>query len=432
MIRYLRLANFRSIKDELVVDFSRHLTGHTLKDNLIDCPPKPLLKTMTLYGANASGKSNILRAFLALNYLVRQSASFLPDQEIAPWEPFLFDVETRKAPVRLGIGFHEADTEYAFEVAFLRDKIIFERLRFRPENRWQTLYERKEGKPMRYGEHYRGARRAVERLCLPNQLFLSKAAQNNVEQLLPVYGFFEKGVVAFAMAEFDRISATRLRRKFAERLAEKEEFARKVSALVRAFDTGLVRVDVEEIDWTKAKFPEGIKPEEVDRIKRDNRYLVLGIHQVFEKEKAVEELGLPFEEESAGTRQLLLLACILIDALETGKVVVIDEFEKNLHPHITRELIRLFHDPRFNPHNAQLLIATHEVSLLAEEALFRKDQVWLVEKDERGQTEAWRLSEMKEHRRAAVLDRRYLAGVLGGTPLTDRLAILEALTSPCS
>ncbi len=431
MIRYLRLANFRSIRDELVIDFSRYSNTRELRDNLIEGLSRPLLKTMVLYGANASGKSNILRAFFALNYLVQESPSFLPDQRLAPWEPFLFDVDTRKAPVRFGIGFHEAGVEYEFEVAFLRDRITLERLRFRPGSYWQLLYERRAGEPVHYGTHYRGARKMVERLCLPNQLFLSKAAQNNVELLLPVYHFFKKRLVAFAMAEFDRISATRLRRKFAERLAEKGEFAHKVSALIRAFDTGLKRVEVEEIDWSKAEFPEEIDPADIDSIKRQNRYWIVGIHPVFKGRKEVEEFGLPFDEESAGTRQLLLLACIAVDALESGKVVVIDEFEKNLHPHITRELIRLFHDPRFNPRNAQLLIATHEVAFLAEEDLFRKDQVWLVEKDERGRTEAWRLSEMKEHRRAAALDRRYLAGVLGGTPLTDRLAILEALTSSC-
>ncbi len=430
MIGQISISNFRSVKEKLVLDFSRHSGEKQLPENLIPHSPKPLLKSMALYGANASGKSNVLRAFLALQYLVRHSASFLPEQPLAPYEPFLFDEDTKGAPVRFVIIFQAEGKFYEYEVAYGQHAIGYERLRVRPDVKWRLLYERR-GTGVRFGPNYRGARKVIARLCLPNQLLLSKAAQNNVTQLLPAYHFFTERLVAFALAEFDRISATRLRRQFAEMLATDAAFARKVSALVRAFDTGLKRVEVEEIDWSKVEFPEGMKTEDIERLKRQNRYHVLGIHPVFENGREAGEEGLPFEEESAGTRQLLLLACILLDALESGKVVVIDEFEKNLHPHITRELIGLFHDPRINRHNAQLLIATHEASLLADEHLFRRDQVWLVEKDEEGATEAWRLSDMKEHRRAAALDRKYLSGVLGGTPLTDRLAIIETLTSPC-
>ncbi|MBU1661812.1 MAG: ATP-binding protein, partial [Chloroflexi bacterium] len=134
----------------------------------------------------------------------------------------------------------------------------------------------------------------------------------------------------------------------------------------------------------------------------------------------------PFElgEESEGTQKFFYLLGPLLDALENGNILMIDELEARLHPKLTRELVRMFNSPQTNPHNAQLIFATHDAGLLGE-YLLRRDQIWFTEKNRYGATELYSLAEMKE-RNDASFEKNYLLGRYGAIPYISGLrAFLE-------
>ena len=134
------------------------------------------------------------------------------------------------------------------------------------------------------------------------------------------------------------------------------------------------------------------------------------------------------EDESAGTQSLLFMAGLILDALDEGSVIIVDEFEKNLHPGITQYLIKLFQNPITNPNHAQLLFATHDITQLNNQ-VFRRDQVWFTEKDEKGITTIFRCSEIKGLRLNTPIDKWYSSGRLGATPIINDLDFLLSMQS---
>ncbi|MBA3900376.1 MAG: ATP-binding protein [Bacteroidetes bacterium] len=153
------------------------------------------------------------------------------------------------------------------------------------------------------------------------------------------------------------------------------------------------------------------------------KYDIKTQHPFFEGEKLVGTENFEIEEESTGTKSLFVIGGIILDALETGKVLVVDEFEKNLHPGITQFLIKLFHNPLTNPRNAQLIFATHDITQLSHDN-FRRDQVWFSEKNEFGATTIYQCSDIKGIRLGTPLDKWYSTGRFGATPIINDVDFL--------
>lgn len=423
MIRSFEVTNFRSIREKMVLKMDKSGLNDS-EANVFDAlPGVELLKSAVIFGPNASGKSNFLLALKALEYLVLQSAQFKPDGVILPYEPYKLEKNYAKAPVTLGISFIAEGKQYDFRLSFSKDTIEKEALYHYPNGVRTLLYFRKHGKAMRFGESYRGGKKTIEKLLLKNQLFLSKAVENNVSSLLPIYRFFSKGIMIFPFLEEYRES--NLSRLYARRLAEEGDssFARRFNSLICALDTGITHVSAEEVNWDKYEFP-GNMPEEVKSAFQENyKYDIKTRHPVFEGDNQTGYEVFEIDEESKGTRSLFVIGGIILDALETGRVLVVDEFEKNLHPDITQFLISLFHNPLTNPRNAQLIFATHDVTQLSDDH-FRRDQVWFTEKDQFGVTSLFRCSDIKGVRRGTPLDKWYATGRFGATPIINDVDFL--------
>lgn len=396
-----------------------------LPHNYFEAPFKStLLKTAVLYGPNASGKSTFLRAFQALEFLVMESAGFKPDQAIPPYEPHLLDRAFRDQPVEMRILFFGHDKiKYEFEIAFLEKKIVKEEMYNYPNGVQSLLYQRIIGKEIKFGDGYKGAKKNIEKLLLPNQLFISKAAENNVESLLMPFRFFGKGMMVFPFLNENHES--NLTRLYAKRLAEDGDsgFSKKLNALICALDTGILSVSSKEVDQASFRFPENVPEEIKKKIQEDYKYDIKTEHPLFENGKVVDNELFDVEDESTGTKSLLVIGGIILDSLETGRVLVVDEFEKNLHPSITSYLINLFHNPLTNPKNAQLIFATHDITQLANGA-FRRDQIWFTEKNEFGATELYACSDIKGVRTENPLDKWYASGKLGATPIINDVDFL--------
>ncbi|GGH20362.1 ATP-binding protein [Sphingobacterium alkalisoli] len=415
MLLKFTVENFRSLRDRIELDMTRSaLKGHT--GNYFEAQDRKLLATSVIYGANASGKSGFLKAFQALEFLVLNSADFKPDKSIKCYEPFLLDEEAQDRPVKFEIDFISNETHYEYLISYSRKEVEFEELSIFNGNYKSLLFSREKGKDIKFGDNYRGAKKTIERMTLPNQLFLSKAVENNVELLLDAYRFFSGKLRIYPILE--GIAEEDLKRLYARRLAEDagSSFSRKFNALICALDTGITQVSAEETNPKMFRFPDNI-PNDIKKTFLDQyKYDIKTYHKVFKKGELVGQKAFDVKDESAGTKNLFALGGIIIEALEEGHVLVVDELEKNLHPDITNFLIRLFHRPDINRNKAQLVFATHDVSQLSHDT-FRRDQVWFVEKDEYGASTLFRCSDIEGVRADTPLDKWYMAGRLGATPV---------------
>lgn len=407
--------NFRSIRDNAELSMkTTSLRG--LKSNTFQYGDNKLLKSAVIYGPNASGKSSLLRVLKAFEFLVRRSSSFKPDEKIAPHEPFKLNVKNINSPVSMEVEFIHEQKQYFYHVTFSQEKIELEELYHFPNGVRTLLFSRKKDSPIKFGESYKGGKKTIEKLLLPNQLFLSKAAENNVESLLSAFSFFGKGMMVFPFLEEYR--ETSLSRLYAKRLAENKNsnFSKRFNKLICALDTGIIGIQAEEVDWGSYKFPTNMPEDVKEKFQDRYRYDIKTQHPLYDGEKEIGVENFEIDEESTGTKSLFVIGGIILDALETGRVLVVDEFEKNMHPSITQFLINLFHNEITNPRNAQLIFATHDISQLSNDN-FRRDQVWFTEKDEFGSTELYRCSDIKGIRLGTPLDKWYASGRFGATPI---------------
>lgn len=417
MLINFSVKNFRSIRDNAELSLVK-TSLRDLKSNTFQRGSHYLIKSAVIYGPNASGKSALLRAFKALEFLVRKSSSFKPDEKIAPFEPFKLDIRNAKAPVSMAIEFAYESSQYFYQIEFNESKIEFEELYHYPNSIRTLLFSRKNGNPIKFGESYKGGKKTIEKLLLPNQLFLSKAAENNVESLLSAFSFFGSGMMVFPFLEEYR--ETSLSKLYAKRLAENKNsnFSKRFNKLICALDTGIIGIQAEEVDWSSYKFPSNMPDDVKESFQEQYKYDIKTQHPLFDEKNQIGIENFDIEDESTGTRSLFVIGGIILDALETGRVLVVDEFEKNMHPSITQFLINLFHNEITNPKNAQLVFATHDITQLSNDS-FRRDQVWFTEKDEYGSTSLYRCSDIKGIRLGTPLDKWYSSGRFGATPIIN-------------
>lgn len=418
MITKIAITNFRSIRDRVELSMIKSsISGHPT--NVVKVNKGfQLLKSTVIYGPNASGKSTILLALKAIKTLVVSSSRHRTSQMLMQYEPFKLDKSKESSPVIFEIGFFVGVVFYEFIFSFNRYSILSEEMHFYPNGVRSLLYHREIGSEIKYGEYFRGGKKIVEELLQDNQLFISKAGENNPVSLKDPYLFFLDRMEVFPF--IDTYEESNLNRLFIRRLAEdsNSRFSLLFNRLICALDTGIKSISAIELDWRKLRFDPQLPDEIKEKLLEDFKYDVKTIHPVFAGNQPDGEVAFKLREESKGTQSLFVVAGIVLDALIKGSVLVIDEFESNLHPEITKYLINLFHNPVTNPNNAQLIFATHDVSQLSGDT-FRRDQIWFTEKDEFGVTHLYNCSEIKGIRLQTPLDKWYSAGKFGATPLIN-------------
>jgi len=420
MILSLRIENFRSIKEPITVNLTteKRLKENDLPDNSFIENNNEILKSLLIYGRNASGKSNILVALKALTYLVDNSERFKHDADIAPYEPFKFDTEYSKMPVSIEIDFISVDTKNRFKyiVKFNKKKIAFEGLYIYPEGIKSKLYERSEAS-ITYGDYYKGTKKKIEDDLLPNQLFLSKSATSKVKYLDDCYLYFSKYMYISTIHDTDYDNT--IIRAFSEVLTKNKKLKTNLLELLKASDTSIkdfkIQKNEKEIKFSK-NIPEEVKNSLLDKYK----YEVSTSHTLFRNGEEVGQETLYLEDESLGTKKLFAIGALILDTLDDGGVIVIDELDKGLHPLISKLLINLFNSKKNNPNNAQLIFATHDSTLLDLEIL-RRDQISFVDKEYEGNSVYYKLSDIKGIRKDMPIDKWYLSGRFKAIPVTNEV-----------
>ncbi len=420
MILSLKIENYRSIKEALTVKLTteKRLKETGLPENSFVEKKSEILKSLLIYGRNASGKSNVLVALKALSFLVENSDSFKHETDIPTYEPFKFDTAYVNKPVSFELDFITVESKIRFKyiVSFTNKQIEFEGLYVYPEGIKAKLYERKLSS-VSYGEYYKGTKKKIEDDLLPNQLFLSKSATSKVKYLDECYLFFSRYLYVSTIHDTDYDNT--IIRAFSDVLTKDEKLKTNLLELLKASDTSIndfkISENEKEMRFSK-NVPEDIKKEILDKYK----YEVLTNHTLFEDGKEIGQETLEIENESFGTKKLFAIGTLIINTLDYGGVIVIDELDKGLHPLISKLLISLFNSKRNNPNNAQLIFATHDSSLLDLEIL-RRDQISFVDKEYEGQSIYYRLSDIKGIRKDIPIDKWYLSGRFRAIPVTNEV-----------
>lgn len=420
MLLSFAVTNFRSFRNRQELSL---LPSARIKNRIVQprhtalYPRVQVLPSAVILGPNNAGKSNLLRAVTALQWLVRQSGNFNSDQKLEVNEFFAFDRQTRDKPTTFEIEFIAPNQKrYSYQLTFSATAVLHESLYVynisgSGKITINTLYIR-ENQDIKFVA-LKGVRREVR--FEKNQLFLSRGDIEGNEELKIVYSFFAHKLSIFQMAETEYTNY--LTNKYKSWISSEEGIWLKplVEKVLRESDTAILGIQSEGVDVNQIIFPETVSQEYKDKVFDKMKYEVRTVHRLFDGTDEIGEESISLDDESIGTRKLLGITPSVLLALRDGTALLIDEMNTSMHTSISFFLIDLFNNPRTNPNNAQLIITSHDISLINQE-LYSRDQIIGVEKNPVGATELYAFADITGLRKEARLDDYYATGRLGGTP----------------
>lgn len=400
MIHKITFKNFFSFKNEVSVNFVVDKNAPDTDSYFLDKYENRISKIMTVIGANASGKTNLLKSVDFLRWFVTDSFSVLkPEEEITTDDSFSqFVFCGNKGPSVFEMVFGMADGVYRYQLELEPRKVLHEMLEIKQEtNRWNLIFSRKYDKEVEAYENNFAKLDLpsdFDKLVRANSSVLSAAKQIGNPRAITIVDYFSKIQSSFDDIESSNKNIYKALYNTAEFYHKQPNLLEKVEKLLRRFDLGLSKLDIRVLEDADKK----------------NIYIPLAYHKFMDSER---ESFLMMHEESGGTRNLFLLLREIFAALETGNTVIFDELDNNLHPLMIPEIVSLFNSKKHNPHNAQLFFSTHNAQILSE---LDKQQIVIVEKNEQNISDAWKLDEIEGVRSDENYYAKYLAGVYGGIP----------------
>jgi uncharacterized protein len=442
MLLEFRAENFRSFRDELVLDLrataSSELGSVVRSPAGLETSSRGVLPVIAVFGANASGKTSLFGAADFMRAAVLGSASSTAEGsgvlETVP--AFRFDPDKRSGPVTFRVQYVEAQVryEYGFVLQPRRGKedrftrVVSEWLRSWPKGHPRDLFLR--GDVAASAGHdaawwfsddgFRGGRRLGVDLAEQTRddvLFVSIASQRNQLQCKGVVSWFSDGFLT-------NWSNHSLPGSLTEDLMETDVgFRHYASRLLHAADAAIEDVETSRNEDMERRFKA-----EIERIgslsatvPRDLRFYRT---TTFHRDAFGQRVGLDLDHESHGTRRLFALAGPIYQALRHGRCLWIDELDTGMHHWLLRVLVKLFQGAESNPNGAQLIFSTHDAALM-DPSLLRRDQLWIVEKDSAQGSQLYALVDVDDKpRKAQPLFKAFLSGRFGGVPQLDEQAIL--------
>lgn len=424
MLIEFKVSNFRSIRDLQTLSLVSMNADKGLRQNLIDTRMPGIsslrfLKGAALYGANASGKTNLLEALYFVSFFIETSASRLGPGQPIPVQPFKLDAATRLAPSQFEVTCVANGVRYVYGFTVTRERVLEEYLDAYPKGLPQHWYHRRWDVDaaayewVRSETHFRVPVDLQER-TRENALFLSVAAMFNAEQVLPLHGWFQRSLrfVSLGTGSWSDPSATM-------QMHEQAEYRDRIVRFLSNADTGIVSMtstllEVDAHDASPWLLREQLRTYGSARGAGPSHMRDLEI-ALGHRAAGEDPIPLAFPaEESAGTVRFLSLIGPWLDMLDNGYTVCVDEIDTSMHPLLVRELLRLVFSDGHNTRGAQIIFTTHN-PLLLDATLMRRDQIWFTEKTMQGATHLYPLTEYKP-RKDEALARGYLAGRYGGIP----------------
>ena len=402
--------NFKSFKDENVLD----MEATSLKEheyNVVKTNQVNLLKVAAIYGANASGKTNVLQAFDYMKKRILVSDDSKKNSPIDEDNVYSFMINNE--PISLEVEILAKNNKiykYGFDV--LKDSIVSEWLYIKKINKFYSIFEREKNNViMKSNNKISGLANIDERTLFLN--IYSKIDKDN-EDFNNVYDWFvNANYLDLGNPRFEDFINTRISLK----ILSDEKYKKELLRFIKTFDSGI----------------EGIKttPNSLEEVQNNNRVVKV---ELIHRGENNELKALPLELESNGTRKMFHLFDYFMDALRNGMVLFIDELDAKLHPLLTRYIINLFHNSETNIGNGQLIYSTHDTVNLNKDT-FRRDEIWFTEKNRDGVSELYALSDYildeedgnnksgKKVRNDATYNKDYLTGRYGAIPVLEEFEI---------
>lgn len=400
--------NFKSFKNENCLD----MEATSLKEheyNVAKTENGEYLKVSAIYGANASGKTNVLQAFDYMKKRILVSDDSKKNSPID--EENIYSFMINNDPIALEVEILAKNNKiykYGFEV--LKDTIISEWLFEKRVNKFYAVFERENNNVSMKPNKISDLVNIDERTLFLN--IYSKIDRNN-EDFSNVYDWFVNSMyLDLGNPNFERFINNRVSLK----ILSDENYKKELLKFIKTIDSGI----------------EGIKttPDSLEAVKSNNGIIDI---EVLHRGENGELKALPFYLESNGTRKMFHLFDFFMDALKNGMVLFVDELDAKLHPLLTRYIINLFHNSQTNIGNGQLIYSTHDTVNLNKET-FRRDEIWFAEKDKDGISEIYALSDYileddknagKKVRNDATYNKDYLTGRYGAIPVLEEFDIIH-------
>ena len=399
--------NFKSFKDENCLD----MEATSLKEheyNVAKIDNGEYLKVSAIYGANASGKTNVLQAFDYMKKRILVSDDSKKNSPIDEENVYSFMINND--PIALEVEILAKNNKiYKYGFELVKDNIISEWLYEKRVNKFYSIFERKNNNIKMMRDNKLSKLANIDERTLFLNIY-SKIDKDN-EDFSNVYDWFVNSTyLDLGNPNFERFINNRVSLK----ILSDENYKKELLKFIRTFDSGI----------------EGIKttPDSIEAVKSNNGIIDI---EVIHKGENGELKALPFYLESNGTRKMFHLFDFFMDALKNGMVLFVDELDAKLHPLLTRYITNLFHNSETNKGNGQLIYSTHDTVNLNKET-FRRDEIWFAEKDKDGISEIYALSDYileddknagKKVRNDATYNKDYLTGRYGAIPVLEEFDI---------
>jgi len=405
MLIEFTVGNYLSFKEPVTLSMETAKAVREFpEDN--ETPRYQLLRSAVIYGANASGKSNLIKAMRFMNWFVVNSSRETQAEDRIGVTPFRLNVETREQPGLFEIVFLINDAKYRYGFEADQQRIHAEWLYKAEKAKEKELFLR-DSNGIKVATAFPEGK-LLENKTRDNALFLSVAAQFN--------GAVSQNILTWFRHRFKQISGLDDQEYQTQSILmlHQEKQRQIISNLLKQADVGVSKIRVQPRYFSELRsLSDYLKPfAEID-LKTEH-------HVLDNQQNIVESALFDFSDESEGTKKYFYLAGPVIDALDKGVALVIDELDARLHPLLTRTVVKLFNSKATNPHNAQLIFATHDTNLLSAN-IFRRDQIWFTEKRPDQSSDLYslvefRLQDNKKVRNDASFQKDYINGRYGAIP----------------
>lgn len=437
MLVQFSVQNYKSFRDE--AKLSLVASGYD-KDPLTEANliagdltgPVRLLRTAAIYGANAAGKSKLVEAMHVMRLFILRSAAST-GQKI-PVVPFRLNPDTDKAPSEFELVFlHEGDL-FRYGFAATADHVVAEWLFYRPDlarpktKEIEIFYRDGQTFDAVHPRQFKiGARLIKDGMIRPDALLLSVAAQFNEVLAQRVFGWLARFNIISGLQEegYEGFTVSKVMHPTGKGA---------IMGFLREADLGITDVRVRAIEHESdlpGNLPADLRERFTATLTEKDGVIFGGakaIHRVYDSSgNRTGVLEFDMEDESSGTQKYFALSGPILETLQQGDVLVIDELESKLHPNLVQKIVGLFHSPVTNPRHAQLIFNTHDSNLMTAESpssvgaatpLLRRDQIWFVKKDRYGASSLYSLAGFKtdQVRKSDDFREKYLQGRYGAVP----------------
>jgi len=414
MIVYFKVRNYESIKNTLTLSFlSTGISEHS-NSNIVQKGKDELLKTVVLYGHNASGKSNVLDAVAFFRWMILYSATELQSNVEIEVEPFRLSSETENEPSYFEMSFYVGNIKYRYGFETTDEKIVKEWLLETKKVKEYPVFLRINDKYQIDDKRFPNAS-GLEKRTRDNALFLAVCAQWNVKKAEKILEWFDKTYAVHGLMDQTYRDETL-------EILKNKDYSHLINTFIKKADLGINCIDVVDIKYEDVieMVPKEMKKNFKEKFDKSDNRAVLMIHEKYDKNnKSIGKAPFLLDKyESEGTKKFFNMIGVYVKALKENRFLIIDEFDARLHTLLTKAIIKLFNSSTVKS-ESQLLIACHDTALL-DKRILRRDQICFVEKDKFGGTELVSLVEYKP-RKESPYDRNYLDGKYGAIPIISDL-----------